>query len=407
MREDKGGIVIAVKIDKLRYFKCGYEAPKNSNFKGIMTCEAFVGYFNYTSREEAKEEEKDLEQNVLGYFEYTSNHHAAPTRSSIGVLDTEEKIQEFKNLVKPCFNRKGDLAWENVLSIQDYTEAEKLGLYSIDDWEIALSKALPKFFKYAGYDPKNMIWWWDYHVNKSHPHVHIVWMEKNKTKTQGYLPPKQLEALKRYTVLELEARKRLCEKINISYEEFFKKKDMQFKEIVFNVEEYLKKEKNISILSLYKILPKTGRLQYNSYSMKEYKPMIDKIIDDLIVMNPEVNKAYNQWLKNIDLINQNSNELQNSSIDSFKEAEIKKLYTRLGNKILQMYKESPTEIKNTANKTDKRKGIKRYINSSRSKITYNSANKILGIYCMGIINEQEKEMEESLREFLSINELEN
>lgn len=377
--------------------RCGYKAPPNSSFKGIMSSDSIVEYLGYTGRDEAKDSERELEINEAGYFAYNASHHEGDTRSNIGVLDSEEKRNEFIELISKNFRNKGDLAWENVLSIQDFQEAEKFGLYKVEDWEAALNKALPKFFRYAGFDPDNIIYWWDYHVNKSHPHVHIVWMEKEKTVTDGYLPPRYLKALKRYTALELEARQRLCEKIDTTYQEFFKNKDLQFKELLVNVDQYLKDNKRIDIDHLYKILPRTGRLQYNSYAMKDYKPLIDRIIDNIIQQDKNVNDSYNTWMKNIDLLADNMNEIQGSNIESFKKAELDKLYTRIGNKILQQYKAKPVCDIDKNNK-------QRYRASSR--VSKNFTKKILGAYCMEVINEQNAEMEESLREFLRINGLE-
>ena len=391
-----------IKIDKVRYFECGKQAPPNSAFKGKMTGEMLSGYSEYTGRDDAKEHDQELVEDE-GYFNYTSSHHTSYTRTSEGILDNDEKRTEFQKLIKKYFHSDGDLAWENVLSIADFDEAEKIGLYSIEDWEAALNKALPKFFKYAGFEPENTLWWWDLHVNKFHPHVHIIWLEKEKTKLEGYLPPKQLKALKRFTALELEARKKLVDMIDMKYEEFFKQKDVKFKTILMSVDNFLSGHIEKDIMKLYRMLPKTGRLQYNSYHMKEYKPYIDKIIENIILSKPEIKSAYDDWLKNIDLLEENMNDIQNSEIATFKEAEIDKLYSRIGNKILKNYVKIK-ENDSLNRKTDKSKNVARkHLNKKR----YSSMNsqKVLGAYIMSCINKQEQEMEESLREFLRINDL--
>ncbi len=392
-----------VKIDKLRYFECGKPAPKNSRFKGIMKGETLSEYSDYTGRDEAKENEQELEKHN-GYFKYTQSHHLSKTRTSEGILDTEEKTKNFQKMIKTYFRNDGDLAWENVLSIADDKEAERIGLYTIEDWENVLNKALPKFFKYAGFEPDNMFWWWDLHVNKFHPHVHIIFMEKNKTKTQGYLPPKQLQALKRYTALEFEARKKLCEKIDTNYNDFFKKKDIKMQSILKQVDTYLSQDIQKDILTFYKTLPKSGRLQYNSYHMRNHKKQLDKIIEKLITSNDEIKIAYDDWMNDIDLLEDNINEIQNSQISTFKESEMNKLYTRIGNRILRNYKTyySYNHIHNNIS-VKKNPIFQRYPNNYNS---YSNSNQVLGAYCMSIIHKQQQEMEESLREFLRINGLE-
>ena len=400
-----------VKIDKLRYFKCGFSAPKNSSFKGTMTTDSLIEYSEYTGREEAKENDKHLEANESGYFGYTVSHHAGCTRSSIGLLDSKEKIKEFRKEIELCFHSKGDLAWENVLSIADFSEAEKYGLFTIEDWEIALNKALPKFFKYAGFKEDNTVWWWDYHINKFHPHVHIIWTEKVKLHKEGYLPPRYLKALKRYTALELMARKELLDQIDTTYNEFFKNKDLEFKEIITNIDNYLQNHIDQDIRDLYQILPRQGRLQYNSYNMKDYKPIIDKIIQRILDI-PEVKVDYDSWLTTLDQLKENMNKINASDIDSFKEAELKKLYTRIGNRILKTYRTTEFSADKSFHENGNKEDEKRIQNKFRfySKINKyyrkSSYTKILGVYCMDVIAEQKREMEESLYEFLQTNDLE-
>ena len=395
-------IAISVKVDLVRYFEHGKSAPAGSGFKGVMTGESLVGYLGYTSREDAKDSTDELEMKDNGYIGYTQSHNAGCTRSSNGILDTEDKMFDFKKLVRKSYSQDGNLAWEDVISLASFDEAHKFGLYTIEDWDAALSRALPKFFKYIGFDNDNMIYWWDYHINKFHPHVHIIFMEKNQTRFDGYLKPSQLKALKRYTALELEARQKLCEKIDTTYEQFFKNKDLQLKEILINVNDHLKTTNNNDISQLYKLLPKTGRLQYNSYNLKDYKFIIDGIIDNILNTDPKVKEVYNEWMKSIDLLKNNINEINNSDIDSFKKAEIKKLYTRIGNMILKEYRTASFDSITVQHSDTDQKNRKKIVKSKHKR----SSKKILGAYCLDVINQQQRDIEESLKEFLRINGLE-
>lgn len=404
-------ITIAVKVDKVRFFRCGYKPPANSNFKGIMTSSVFADYVNYTGREEAKEPDKTLMSNKkTGYLNYTASHHTGYTRSSDGVLDTEEKINEFKKKISNCFKRTGDIAWENVLSLESFDEASRYGLITNDDWEATLSKALPRFFKYAGFDLDNMIWWWDYHTNKFHPHVHIVWMEKEKRREVGKLSSKELKALKKYTAIELDRRKKLLEKIDTGYSEFFKEKDLKFNEILVSVEDYLHRQKNPDINYLYKILPKTGRLQMNSYHMKDYKPMIETIITDILQNDENVRNAYHDWINKIEALDMNINNIQKSDINNFKTNEIERLYTRIGNLILKEYKKERLEVPESLNNRGM-KSISNNVNQHNDKLVRkNRVNKRyrghqnninhLSNEIIGLIQEQDQEMKERFQQFL-------
>jgi hypothetical protein len=243
-----------VKIDKIRYFECGSPPPENSSFKDKMSADSLSGYSNYTGREDAKDDNKKLDVEN-GYFSYTSSHHFSATRTSEGIIENNKDRINFQKKIRKYFHNDGDLAWENVLSIADFEEAHRLGLNTIEDWENVLNKALPKFFKYAGFDLDNTLWWWDLHVNKFHPHVHVIWMEKErKTKTEGYLPPKYLMALKRYTAIELEARESLCKKIECEYNDFFRKKDLKMQQILTKTDVILSGKIPKDIQKLYRIL---------------------------------------------------------------------------------------------------------------------------------------------------------
>lgn len=61
-------------------------------------------------------------------------------------------------------------------------------------------------------------------------------------------------------------------------------------------------------MDLYRVLPKTGKIQYNSYNKIPYQPIIKKIMND-----------------------------QENEISSIKETELKKFYEGVGNYILQKY----------------------------------------------------------------------
>ena len=73
--------------------------------------------------------------------------------------------------------------------------------------------------------------------------------------------------------------------------EYFKIKDQEFNQLVTLIKG--KDLSNVKTLNqLLDALPKTGRLQYNSYNMKDFKPVIDGIIDEIIFNSPDLKKQY-------------------------------------------------------------------------------------------------------------------
>lgn len=108
-------------------------------------------------------------------------------------------------------------------------------------------------------------------------------------------------------------------------------------------------------------LPKTGRFQYNSYNMKDFKPVIDEIIDEIIFNSPDLKKQYDILLERIDVLEGVMND-ESAGISTLKEAELKKLHERIGNYILKNYKKTEKVKVKKETKTIRKV---RYLNEKR------------------------------------------
>ena len=170
-----------MKITKARFMVYGYKPPSNSRMKKEISMDSISGYFEYTGRDEAKDIEKEVEENETGYFGYTGSHTVG-TSSSMGVLNTREDRKKFKKEIKKYFNKKGNICWDLVISLESDTEAARLSLETVDNWNSVMSDALPKIFKQYDLEYNNVLWWFDVHRNTEHPHVHLAFMEKHQTR---------------------------------------------------------------------------------------------------------------------------------------------------------------------------------------------------------------------------------
>ena len=89
---------------------------------------------------------------------------------------------------------------------------------------------------------------------------------------------------------------------------------------------------------LYKVLPKEHRLQYNSKNLNKVRPQIDSIIDD-ILSNTKVVNSYYKYIQKVHDINFQNKEYYGYSKDNnYVDNQIKKLYSKIGNDILNHYK---------------------------------------------------------------------
>lgn len=383
---------MGIKIHKLRFLIYGYQPPKGSRFKGTLDTGSLIGYTQYTDRDDAKGNEKKLGKRKDGYLGYTSSHHKDATISSEGVIDSTKKREELYKKMEKAFSKKGDIFYEEIISLESHEEAERLSLgQSAKQWEPLLNEVLPKVFRHKGFDPKNMLWTADLHTNTQHPHVHLLFMEKEHTIDRGKFTKSDMKYLKRQLLSALERRQSYCDRLEASADDVFRNKDKQFRHLMSDVEQSLLDNKNIQLTELLKALPKRGRMQYNSYNMKDYRPLIDNYIDHLIRTDKKAKASFEKLMETIDKLEANINDAGNEKISTLKEAEMRKIYERIGNMILQKAKDPDYKEIMTVNKKTGETQIRRY----RKPLTNISISRAI----VDVANAQEQEMEEALEEF--------
>lgn len=383
---------MGIKIHKLRFLIYGYQPPKGSRFKGTLDTGSLIGYTQYTDRDDAKGNEKKLGKRKDGYLGYTSSHHKDATISSEGVIDSTKKREELYKKMEKAFSKKGDIFYEEIISLESHEEAERLSLgQSAKQWEPLLNEVLPKVFRHKGFDPKNMLWTADLHTNTQHPHVHLLFMEKEHTMDRAKFTQSDMKYLKRQLLSALERRQAYCDRLEASVDDVFKKKDQQFRHLMSDVEESLINNKNIQLTELLKALPKRGRMQYNSFNMKDYRPLIDNYIDHLIRTDKNANASFSKLMETLDRLEANINDAGNEKISTLKEAEIRKIYERIGNMILQKAKNPDYKEIMTVNKRTGETQVRKY----RQPLTNISISRAIA----EVANAQEQEMEEALDEF--------
>ena len=383
---------MGIKIHKLRFLVYGSQPPRGSRFKDTLDTDSLIGYTKYTDRDDAKGNEKELGRRKDGYLGYTSSHHKDSTISSEGVIDTKEKREELYRKLSSAFSKKGDIFYEEIISLESHEEAERLSLgESARQWEPLLNEVLPKVFRHRGFEPDNMLWTADLHTNTQHPHVHLLFMEKEHTIDRGKFTKSDMKYLKRQLLSALERRQSYCDRLEASVDDVFRNKDKQFRHLMSDVEQSLLDNKNIQLTELLKALPKRGRMQYNSYNMKDYRPLIDNYIDHLIRTDKKAKASFEKLMETIDRLEANINDAGNEKISTLKEAEMRKIYERIGNMILQKAKDPDYKEIMTVNKRTGETQVRRY----RKPLTNISISRAIA----DVTNAQEQEMEEALEEF--------
>lgn len=365
-------------IVDVAFLQYGKHAPSNSGFKGIVTTESvFGGFVNYLVRDKAisnsmddelvrgkGEQAKHTASSLLhsehgldgSLMDYTSRETATKnsndktyfTMTNEGKLYSQEQREEWIRNSMKSFSKDGDLIWTLVVSLDNYDLLNEYELKTQEDFASTTQKALNKTFKKIGLDPKNMIWWEDFHTNTDHPHMHITFLEKEHTRDRGKFTEKEIDKVKTTIITEIAARKRYKELYLQESEDALKMINPLKKEVISQMETLSYKTlKDVS--NLYSQLPRSGRLQYNSANMAPYKNQLDNIVEQ-ILKSDELKGTYEQFTDHLKKFDDNMNAIGNEKISHMLEREDTKLRVMIANEILKGFKETKQDPTEKANK---------------------------------------------------------
>lgn len=365
-------------IVDVAFLQYGKHAPSNSGFKGIVTTESvFGGFVNYLVRDKAisnsmddelvrgkGEQAKHTANSLLhsehgldgSLMDYTSRETATKnsndktyfTMTNEGKIYSQEQREEWIRNSMKSFSKDGDLIWTLVVSLDNYDLLNEYELKTQEDFASTTQKALNKTFKKIGLDPKNMIWWEDFHTNTDHPHMHITFLEKEHTRDRGKFTEKEIDKVKTTIITEIAARKRYKELYLQESEDALKMINPLKKEVISQMETLSYKTlKDVS--NLYSQLPRSGRLQYNSANIAPYKKQLDNIVEQ-ILKSDSLKESYEKFADHLKIFDENMNAIGNEKISHMFESEDSKLRTQIANEILRDFKEVKQDLSEKANK---------------------------------------------------------
>ena len=394
---------------KVRYFKIGEQAPKNSCFKGIVTPESIFGgsnsYFNYCERYVDKEN--------TSLMKYTSRYGF--TMSDDGYLDSKEKKQEFIDKGKESISKEGSIVYEIVCSLADYEVASNYNLTSQEQFAAITSVILPRFFTSIGLDPNNVSWWQDFHPENRtsttpHPHIHLLFFEDEPTHTfdrsYGKLPKKALNKFKSMFASEMVKREDQSK-----YKDLFNDINFSKKNVLDSIK-HTNFEKVDTLKHLYAILPKSGRLQINSANMAPYREEVYRVVDKLLE-SKECKDAWKQFGESLDKYEYLVNQKVDSNISSRKDIEITKIKEQIANAILSGKKDFEEEnkyenlIKNVNHKSsDGTKGqIYKDKDIIRNRLNHRNSGLATKRLINGLLAKRQNEIEMEIEQYLNHNSM--
>lgn len=354
-------------VNAMMYIQHGKPFPKKLKMKGIASSKTLIGYSGYTAGSNRRGvEEGKLEFNG-GYLQYTSREESRQTNevktfSNKGWIKNKDEYENFRSEIGKAFSKDDEIAWIPIQSFKDYFTAEQYGLFKEEDYARVFSAVLPKFFRSVGLSPDNMIWWMDYHTNKAHPHTHIVFLEKEKTRDNPLFSLKAITDFKADIFKEAYFNQRAIENNKLENLQSFKEKDMAYKEIhnkaIKKIKERTDLKINLMIENLFSKIDTsteiTGRrLQYNSSHMIAVRSDINDIIDYVLKNDPECKSLYDEFTNKCEGFDQKVTNKITSKYSGMLDSENKKLYAAIGNAILRLKKDADNfRIDNVVRTTD-------------------------------------------------------
>lgn len=333
-------------VTKFTYLVHGEKAPEHSSFKGIITTKSIIGFKKYGERASSRilnqEAEHLLEQHA-SFFNYTSERiGSTKTYSSNGWIANAQQNEDIKNQIAESFNQDGHIIWVPVISLKDFMTSTEMKLFNEEDYAAVIDKVLPKWFSSAGFQNENMLWWMDHHVNTDNPHLHLCFLEKEKTKEFGMLPMKQINRFKELFYNEVFAQKRFLEEVGISAKEAFQNKDILKKETMEQFVNELKNGDDKMLLqqlkALYMKLPEDGRLQYNSVHMIDYRSELDELVNQFL-QNDKLKNIYSQFVEQVKQFDAIKSKNLNTEYKTIFNQEDHKLRIQMANAILKEFKD--------------------------------------------------------------------
>lgn len=275
------------------------------------------------------------ESQETDYLEYSGNiEKSHGVFNQYGLLDEKQS-----KILRSQLRKTESVIWHGVISF-----TEEFGNEYCNSYEKAyemMKKEMPKLFGSCNLEPKNIIWFAGLHENTDNKHIHFSFFEKQPLRNKagndklcysdGFLPEKSINRAKISIETCLTG---LRKEVNLN-------RDLLTEEMKKNLEKgaYMRQ-----LNSLVIILPREGRLQYDSENMSKYKPYIDLITNTIISSNKKLKSQFDKFQ---DILEMRDIELtkayQRSKLDVtgqlLKDKVIPDIYRRLGNIVLYQVRE--------------------------------------------------------------------
>ena len=300
---------------------------------------------------------------VVDYIEYSGNSEKSHGAFNQFGLMNEKQM---KNLRKELRSTKS-VIWHGVISFTEKFGNEFCGSYE-KAYEM-MKREMPKFLSSCNLNPNNVIWFAGLHENTDNKHIHFSFFEKSPERyrkgkeelcySDGLLPIQSINRAKVSMELTLTSIPK-----DISNNRNLLTEDMKNK---LETGAYMK-----TLNSLIIILPREGRMQYDSENMKSYRPYIDLITNTIISHNEDLSKKFMDFqrmlsIRDSEVMKAYSKLKLDGSKELIRDKCLQDIYRRLGNMVLFTVKKIRFEQDKQNYETNNRLRLKR-IEKQKRKI---------------------------------------
>ncbi len=294
-------------------------------------------------------------KDVMDYVEYSGNNEKSHGVFNENGLMTPQMIKELRQSLRTTESP----IWHGVVSF-----TEDFGNNYCNTFEKAfevMKMELPKFFKNAGLNPNNIVWYAGLHENTDNKHIHLSFFEKEpQRKTErsdnygfsdGFINIKAINQFKVKVELRL---LKITDDIILQRKTLtnLMKKDLE-------LGDYMK-----YVNSLMFVLPTEGRISYDSENMKPYKENVRMVVNSIIRADKELLKKFNDFegflLKRDSEIKNAYTKINVDYEDKLLHARcMEDIYKRLGNIVLYTLKDMRIAQRKIEYETTNRLALKR------------------------------------------------
>lgn len=179
-------------------FKMTFKHPNRTDTKTKNV--SHIGYISnrpgvdktVTEADLKKELEKgteDLASSDENYVQYIDERPRSHGLFGPDGLEDPTEVQEEVGEVE-------SFVWRGIISLKE-DDAKELGYLDKDKWQDMLREKVPEMAEKMGIRPSNLRWVAAVHMEKGHPHSHVVFWEKEPERTIGIVKSKSLDDIRK------------------------------------------------------------------------------------------------------------------------------------------------------------------------------------------------------------------